>query len=235
MTRSVHRTFVIALCLLALPAAAEAHLTGTGLGPFYDGVAHFFLSPEQVIPVFALSLYAGLRGKQSGRIVLFLLPGAWLVGGLLGLDHPVTGQFTLLACFSFLVLGTLVASDVKLGPRFVAILALGFGFPLGFVDGSDLSTTNVGGLGVIGTATSIFVLVSLVAALVASLHVPWTRIVVRVAGSWIVAAGLLLLGWSFHLRTSKLRSELPGSEQGFSLALSQTTRHRLYLRQKSDG
>ena len=160
MTHTVHKSFLIVLGLLALPAAAEAHLTGTGLGPFYDGVTHFFLSPEQIIPVIALSLYAGLRGKQSGRIVLFLLPGAWLMGGLLGLDHPVTGQFTLLACFSFLVLGTLVASDVQLGPRFVAILALGFGFPLGFVNGSDLSTTNVGGLGVIGTATSIFVLVS---------------------------------------------------------------------------
>jgi hydrogenase/urease accessory protein HupE len=206
MTRNIPKASVITLCLLALPAAAEAHLTGTGLGPFYDGVTHFFLSPEQVIPVFALSLFAGLRGKESGRLALFLLPGAWLAGGLLGLEHPVTGQYTLLACFSFLVLGTLVASYAQLRPRSVALLALGFGFPRGFVNGSDLSTTNVGGLGVLGTATSIFVLVALLAALVASLHRPWTRIVVRVAGSWIVAAGLLLLGWSFHTRTAKLQS-----------------------------
>jgi hydrogenase/urease accessory protein HupE len=207
MTRTVHRLLVIAVNLLVLPAAAQAHLTGTGLGPFYDGATHFFLSPEQIIPVMALGLFAGLRGKRAGRIALFLLPVAWFVGGFVGLVHPVSGQFTLLACFSFLVLGGLVALDAKLQPRYVAGLALAFGLAIGYVNGSDLSTANVGSLGVLGTATSIFVLVALTAALVASLHVPWTRIVVRVAGSWIVAAGLLLLGWTFHSQPPKLRSE----------------------------
>ena len=36
------------------------------------------------------------------------------------------------------------------------------------------------------------------AALVVALRAPWTRIAVRVAGSWIAAIGLLLLGWSFR-------------------------------------
>ncbi len=207
MSRTVHRLLVIAAALLALPAVAQAHLTGTGLGPFYDGVTHFFLSPEQIIPAMALGLFAGLRGRRTGRIALFLLPGSWFLGGLLGLVHPVTGQFTLLACFSFLVLGGLIAFDAKLKPRYVVGLALGFGLALGYVNGSDLSAANVGSLGVLGTAASIFVLVTLAAALVASLHVPWTRIVVRVAGSWIVAAGLLLLGWTFHSNSSKFRSE----------------------------
>ena len=31
-----------------------------------------------------------------------------------------------------------------------------------------------------------------------ALRAPWARIAVRVAGSWIVAIGLLLLGWSFR-------------------------------------
>jgi len=198
MSWTIRRMFVIAICVLALPAATQAHLTGTGLGPFYDGAMHFFLSPEQMIPVLALALFAGLRGKRSGRLALFLLPCAWLVGGLIGLGRPMAGQFTLLACFSFVVLGALVASDAKLPASFVAGSAVAFGLALGYVNGSDLSTTNIGTLGVVGTSTSIFVLVAPVAALVASLRVHWTRIVVRVAGSWIVAAGLLLLGWSYH-------------------------------------
>jgi urease accessory protein len=216
MSRTVHRLLTIAVSLLALPAAAQAHLTGTGLGPFYDGATHFFLSPEQMIPVMALGLFAGLRGKRTGRIALFLLPGAWLAGGLLGLVHPEIGQFTLLTCFSFLVLGGLVAFDAKLQPRSVAGLAWGFGLALGYVNGSDLSATNVGTLGVFGSAVSLFVFVSLAAALVASLHAPWTRIVVRVAGSWIVAAGLLLLGWTFHSNTPKLSSESTALEQRLS-------------------
>ncbi len=201
MKGSVHKVLMIAMSMLALPVAAQAHLTGTGLGPFYDGVTHFFLSPEEVIPALALAFFAGLRGARCGRLVLFLLPAAWLIGGLLGLAHPVARQYTLLTCIAFLVQGALVATDARLTPRSVAGLALGFGVVLGYVNGADLSTTTIGGLGVVGGAAALFVLVALAAALVTSLHVPWTRIVVRVAGSWIVAAGLLLLGWSFHSRT----------------------------------
>ena len=198
MKQIVHKTLLLVATLLTLPAAAHAHLTGTGLGPFYDGVTHFFLSPEQIIPVWALALFAGLRGKRAGRSTLFLLPAAWLVGGFAGLARPLAGQFPLLTCFSFLVLGALVASDANLRPRFVAALALLFGVALGYVNGSDLSTTNAGTIALLGTATAIFIVTALVAAFVASLFVPWTRIVIRVAGSWIVAAGLLLLGWTFH-------------------------------------
>jgi hypothetical protein len=43
--------------------------------------------------------------------------------------------------------------------------------------------------------TAIFVASALAAALVVSLRPPWTRIAIRVAGSWIAATGLLLLGW----------------------------------------
>ena len=46
--------------------------------------------------------------------------------------------------------------------------------------------------------STLFVVVALAAALVVALRAPWARIAVRVAGSWIAAIGLLLLGWSFR-------------------------------------
>ena len=52
---------------------AEAHLNSTGMGPFYDGLVHFLMSPEDIIPVFALALLAGLRGANYGRRALFVL------------------------------------------------------------------------------------------------------------------------------------------------------------------
>jgi hypothetical protein len=42
----------------------------------------------------------------------------------------------------------------------------------------------------------VFVLVALTAALVVQLRAHWARIAVRVAGSWIAASGLLMLGWA---------------------------------------
>ena len=71
----------IALC----PARAEAHLNSTGLGPIYDGALHLLLSPEDLVPAFALALLAGLRGVRYGRFALFALPAAWLLGGLGGM------------------------------------------------------------------------------------------------------------------------------------------------------
>jgi hypothetical protein len=35
----------------------------------------------------------------------------------------------------------------------------------------------------------------LVSAAVVSLRAAWTRIAVRVAGSWVAAVGMLMLGW----------------------------------------
>src|SRR5690349_17143418 len=53
--------FVVFVALMSA-APAEAHLNTTGMGPLYDGLVHFFLSPEDIIPVLALALLTGLRG-----------------------------------------------------------------------------------------------------------------------------------------------------------------------------
>ena len=50
-----------------MPCVFLAHLMTTGLGPFYDGLAHLFVTPEDLLPVLALSLAAGLRGALRVR------------------------------------------------------------------------------------------------------------------------------------------------------------------------
>jgi hypothetical protein len=55
-------------------------------------------------------------------------------------------------------------------------------------------------LACVGSACAIFVLLTLVSALVASRELAWQRIAVRVAGSWIAAIGLLMSAW--HLRAT---------------------------------
>jgi hypothetical protein len=66
------------------------------------------------------------------------------------------------------------------------------------LNGVAMRQAGAGALGLLGIMAALFVLVALVAAYVVALQRPWTRIVVRVAGSWIAAMGLLLLGWALH-------------------------------------
>jgi len=188
----------LALCVGALlrPSDAAAHLVTTGMGPVYDGIGHLLLTPEDLVPVLALALFAGLRGAAQGRRAMFLLPVAWLAGGLLGLRVTATPAFPVPA-LSFLVLGALVAGDLRLPANGVAVLAVVLGLVHGFLNGVVLRQ-GAGGPGLLGIMAALFVLVALASASVVALERPWTRIAVRVAGSWVAASGLLLLGWAFR-------------------------------------
>ena len=77
-------------------------------------------------------------------------------------------------------------------------LALVLGLLHGYFNGAAMSQAKLGALGLLGIVSTLFVVVALAAAFVVALRAPWARIAVRVAGSWIVAIGLLLLGWSFR-------------------------------------
>lgn len=104
-----------------------AHLVNTGLGPFYDGITHLAMTPEDILPVLALAALAGLGGTARGRTLLALLPAAWLLGGLLGLRHDAEISMPIVATLSFLVPGALVAADIRLPSIVVGGLALGIG------------------------------------------------------------------------------------------------------------
>jgi hydrogenase/urease accessory protein HupE len=197
MMRPMPRLLIGAMALL-LPAVANAHLVTTGLGPVYDGISHFALTAEDLLPALAMALLAGLRGARTGRLVLFALPGAWLAGGIAGIALPTTFAPAALTVASFLLLGGLVAADARLPPAWVVGVAIVLGALHGYFNGAAMAEAKLGGLGLVGIVGALFVLAALASALVVALRAPWARIAVRVAGSWIAAAGLLLLGWSLR-------------------------------------
>lgn len=186
--------FSVALCAeLLYPSDAGAHLVTTGMGPVYDGIGHLLLTPEDLIPAIAVALYAGLCGKASGRQALFLFPLAWLVGGFVGLMVIGAPAFPI-QIFSFLLLGGLIASDLRLPDNIITIIITGVGSIHGFYNGIAMEG-GPGISGLFGISSILFVLVAITAAIVISLKAAWTRVAVRVTGSWIVAVGLLMLGW----------------------------------------
>jgi hydrogenase/urease accessory protein HupE len=181
-------------------APADAHLNTTGMGPLYDGLMHFFLSPEDIVPVLALALLAGLRGAAYGRRALFTLPIAWLLGGLAGITASAKNGNAFVAAAWFLLLGGLLAADAKLSLRMTTALAALLGLYHGYLNGTGMGQFDTASVALLGLVFGVFVLVALAAALVVRLRAEWARIAVRVAGSWIAASGLLMLGWAVRTR-----------------------------------
>ena len=150
------------------------------------------------MPALALALLAGQHGSRAGRLTLFALPAGWLLGGLLGLAFPTVESAAVVTTVSFVALGGLVAAEARLGTEWVTGLAVGVGLLHGYLNGAAMTQAKLGALGVAGIVSTLFVVVALAAATVVAVRAPWARIAVRVAGSWIVAIGLLLVGWSLR-------------------------------------
>jgi len=182
------------------PLAAEAHLNSTGMGPIYDGLMHFLMSPEDLVSVLALALLSGLRGATYGRRTLFVLPAAWLIGGLLGLAATSSNTNAIASAVWFLLLGGLLAADAKLSLRTASVLACLLGLYHGYQNGTGLGLSFTSATALLGLIFAVFVLIALAAAFVVKLQAAWTRIAVRIAGSWIAATGLLMLGWAVRTR-----------------------------------
>jgi urease accessory protein len=89
-----------------------------------------------------------------------------------------------------------VAADLKLPLRMTTALAAVIGLYHGYLNGTGMGQPGAAAVALLGLTGAVFALVALVAAFVVELRAGWARIAVRVAGSWIAASGLLLLGWA---------------------------------------
>jgi len=158
----------------------------TGLGPFYDGLSHFVLTREDLLPALALALLVGLNGARTGRTTLFGLSAAWLGGGLAGLAWPTATSVPALTIVSFLVLGAMVAADQRLrlawpGLAWSVGLAVLLGGVNGYLNGSAMAGAKLGLAGLAGIVSALFVTVTLAAALAVTQRAPWAHIALRAA------------------------------------------------------
>jgi hydrogenase/urease accessory protein HupE len=188
----------VALAALLVPGRAEAHLVNTGFGPFYDGISHLFVTAPDLLAVAALALLAGLRGNSTARGTLLAVIIAWTLGGVAGLAMAPTVAWTAITTGSFLLLGALLAADRELPTVVVVGLGALIGIIHGFLNGAESAASGIGFVGLVGSLAALAVLATLMSAAAVSLGRGWTRIAVRVAGSWIAAIGILMLGWLFR-------------------------------------
>ena len=183
--------------LIALPSVVQAHLVNSGLGPFYDGSLHLLLSPGDLLGLIAIALLAGLQGPKTGRLVTMTLPACWLLAGLVGMQLPAMLDLPWLTMLAFATVGLLVAADVRLPPAAVTLLAAHNALHQSRRNGSALASIGADLTALFGIVMTSLVIALLLAAAVVLLHAPWARILIRVAGSWLAAVGVMMLAWLF--------------------------------------
>jgi hydrogenase/urease accessory protein HupE len=125
---------------------------------------------------------------------------AWLAGGIAGFAAGAPFLPPGITSASLLALGILVAADRRFDPPVVAGLAVAVGLLHGWLNGAGIATAGREGIALAGIVASVLALATLVSAAASRIVAPWARIALRVAGSWIAAIGLLLLGWTLSGR-----------------------------------
>jgi urease accessory protein len=195
------------------PAVAEAHSPIKGLGTFYNYMLHPLLVPAHALLLVALALMLGQQGRESAGTAIFLFALS-LVAGLAvssaGIDASL-GEPLLLA--GSLVVGGTVSLGRRL-PR-IAVLALAAiaGLAIGLDSAAETSGTRDTVLAYAGLTTGILYLATVVCGLTVGLLEHWQRVAVRIAGSWIVAASVMVLALMLTAPADQDSAALPASEE----------------------
>jgi hydrogenase/urease accessory protein HupE len=128
-------------------------------------------------------------------MTVIALPLAWLCAGLIGLRVSGTPDLAWLSTLSFMLLGLLVAFNVRLPPIIIAALAGIYSALHGLINGSTLASIGAGIGSLFGIVLAALLLLLLISAAVVPLQAFWARVTVRVAGSWVMAVSMLMFGW----------------------------------------
>lgn len=186
---------------LALLAPAQAHAPSTGLGPAADGAAWLLEAPTDLLIAAALALLLHQQPPQSpsrGWLPNLPWPLAWTSGALLA--QAVLPELWVAPLLSTVTLATalLVVLSLRLPPPWLLSLQLATGLGFGMVSGSQLGGHAGASLVLLGAGISLLLWLTVFRAALMVLRGSWGAIAVRVGGSWIAAAALLMLGWQLR-------------------------------------
>lgn len=183
------------LGLALLPGRAQAHAASATVGDLYAGGLHLLSSPEHLLPLLGLGLLLGAGGRKATTepllLILLLALGA---GAGLGALAGAVELPRALGVASLLLVGLLVAAAARLPRPALAALTLVLGLAHGFANGAAMAPGMRADLFVPSVMLAGFVTTFYAMALAALARPFWARIAVRVAGSWIAATGILVLG-----------------------------------------
>jgi urease accessory protein len=184
------------LIALLLPAVAGAHPI-KGVGDFYAGMLHPLSALEFVLPWIALALFAGQQGRKTALLTLGIFPIALMSGAALALTMQIPPWAAALNLAMIPLLGLAVAFAYSWpSPLTVALLVVA-GLLHGLANGGEITAAMSACRFILGLGCAAILVLAYGIGFVRSLNQPWTQIAVRVAGSWIAAAGIMVCAFKF--------------------------------------
>ena len=193
------RCWLSLVFVLVFPAAVQAHTVIPGANDFLNGVCHPLMTPAHLLILLGLGLWLGQRQPldlKTPMLVFAPLSAAVLL--LTGVGMTVTVYPPILIGIA-LGVGLLVVLEKPLSPWACRVLfataAVGIGLDSGVEKGSPATVIKM----LSGTWLCLaLLLVDLAFYVSFCTKRKWTRVGIRVMGSWITAIALLVL--AFFLR-----------------------------------
>jgi urease accessory protein len=190
------RTLVVLLAVVLLPAIADAHPI-KGVGDFYAGMLHPLTALDFLLPWIALALFAGQQGRKGALLVLSIFPVAILVGAVLALAFRQPAWLSAANLAIIPLLGLAVALAFSCPAFLIVIFSAAVGLLQGLANGAEITSAISPWRFIPGLAAVSILVIAWGIGIVRSLEKPWTRVAVRVAGSWIAAIGIMICAFKF--------------------------------------
>ena len=183
---------------LCLPGLSHAHSSVAGMNSFYAGLLHPLLTLPHMLVLLALGILLGQRPplRMKTPLLAFAIGSAAALLLTTRVAIPLSSQHAVMAVA--LGCGILVAASARLPVGLRAAVAAVAAITVALDSGVDgAPTVFATTLTLLGTWISTTVLVANV-AYYTSLCPPrqWVQIALRIAGSWMAAASVLVLAFA---------------------------------------
>ena len=203
LARLARASAAAVITLIAYSPSAEAHSPIKGLGTFYSQLLHPFAVPSHALLLIAAALMLGQQGRDSARIGLSALGLAFTVGLAVATANALDGVREQTLLFGAFAIGGVVSLDRRMPSSLTALIAAGAGIAIGLDSATNTSGLHDAVLALAGVTIGVLYLATLIAGLTVGLMKHWHRVGVRIAGSWIVAASILVLALSIAAPTNR--------------------------------
>ncbi|MBZ0167797.1 MAG: HupE/UreJ family protein [Candidatus Omnitrophica bacterium] len=185
--------WIVTICLLLLPVAAQAHADGVGQSGFWNGFHHPISGLDHVLAMVSVGLWGAILGPPAVWVLPVAFPLIMTLGavaGILGLNLPAVELGIIL---SVVLLGGVIAFKFRPGLPFAVLIVSFFAVFHGYAHGAELPE-NAGAVGYsIGfvVATGLLHLTGILLGLIDRL--PFGDRVLQGGGVVIAVTGIFLL------------------------------------------